>query len=651
MPITSTQQQQAIIRRRFIGRIVAAVVFILLTLGLVISRLYWLQVTNHAHYITLSTENRIRLLPLPPARGEITDRNGVLLAQNIPSIDLFLYPDKVNDLDKTIAQLAEIIPISDDDRKRFYKLKKRQRRFERVSIRTGLNEQEMAKFAVERHRFQGVDMGITLRRYYPYGELTAHVVGYIGRINERELDNIDQPAYSGTTHIGKTGLELYYEDKLHGKVGVQKVEMDATSHIMRVIETQHPQDGQDIRLHFDIELQRIAMDALGEYSGAVVAIDIKSGGVLALASKPGFDANLFVDGISFKNYGALRENPETPLYNRTVQGRYPPGSTVKPFIALAGLELGTVTANQSVYCPGHYRIKGSGRKFRDWKKSGHGTTNLYKAIEQSCDVYFYNLAYSMGVDNMHGYLSQFRFGQPTGTDMPNETKAVLPSTKWKKKRYKKTWVPGDTVNAGIGQGYFLVSPLQLAYATAVLAGDGKLISPRLASHINNISMNLADGDIPRIEKKNPHHWEQVVQGMSQVVESKRGTAKRIRSKIYRIAGKTGTAQVVSMKQNEEYDEKKLAKDKHDHALFVAFAPTDDPQIAISVIVEHGGHGGSTAAPIARQIMDAYLLDTEPETEQQPDGETQSETESGEEKEEGTEAGQTGSGDAEREEHE
>ncbi len=651
MPITSTQQQQAIIRRRFIGRIVAAVVFILLTLGLVISRLYWLQVTNHAHYITLSTENRIRLLPLPPARGEITDRNGVLLARNIPSIDLFLYPDKVNDLDKTIAQLAEIIPISDDDRKRFYKLKKRQRRFERVSIRTGLNEQEMAKFAVERHRFQGVDMGITLRRYYPFGELTAHVVGYIGRINERELDNIDQPAYSGTTHIGKTGLERYYEDKLHGKVGVQKVEMDATSHIMRVIETQHPQDGQDIRLHFDIELQRIAMDALGDYSGAVVAIDIKSGGVLVLASKPGFDANLFVDGISFKNYGALRENPETPLYNRTVQGRYPPGSTVKPFIALAGLELGTVTANQSVYCPGHYRIKGSGRKFRDWKKSGHGTTNLYKAIEQSCDVYFYNLAYSMGIDNMHGYLSQFRFGQPTGTDMPNETSAVLPSTKWKKKRYKKTWVPGDTVNAGIGQGYFLVSPLQLAYATAVLAGDGKLISPRLASHINNISITLADSDIPRIEKKVPHHWEQVVQGMSQVVESKRGTAKRIRSKIYRIAGKTGTAQVVSMKQNEEYDEKKLAKDKHDHALFVAFAPTDDPQIAISVIVEHGGHGGSTAAPIARQIMDAYLLDTEPETEQQPDGETQSETESGEEKEEGTEAGQTGSGDAEREEHE
>ena len=651
MPITSTQQQQAIIRRRFIGRIVAAVVFILLTLGLVISRLYWLQVTNHAHYITLSTENRIRLLPLPPARGEITDRNGVLLARNIPSIDLFLYPDKVNDLDKTIAQLAEIIPISDDDRKRFYKLKKRQRRFERVSIRTGLNEQEMAKFAVERHRFQGVDMGITLRRYYPFGELTAHVVGYIGRINERELDNIDQPAYSGTTHIGKTGLERYYEDKLHGKVGVQKVEMDATSHIMRVIETQHPQDGQDIRLHFDIELQRIAMDALGDYSGAVVAIDIKSGGVLVLASKPGFDANLFVDGISFKNYGALRENPETPLYNRTVQGRYPPGSTVKPFIALAGLELGTVTANQSVYCPGHYRIKGSGRKFRDWKKSGHGTTNLYKAIEQSCDVYFYNLAYSMGIDNMHGYLSQFRFGQPTGTDMPNETSAVLPSTKWKKKRYKKTWVPGDTVNAGIGQGYFLVSPLQLAYATAVLAGDGKLISPRLASHINNISITLADSDIPRIEKKVPHHWEQVVQGMSQVVESKRGTAKRIRSKIYRIAGKTGTAQVVSMKQNEEYDEKKLAKDKHDHALFVAFAPTDDPQIAISVIVEHGGHGGSTAAPIARQIMDAYLLDIEPETEQQPDGETQSETESGEEKEEGAEAGQTGSGDAEREEHE
>ncbi len=630
MPITTTQQQQAIIRRRFIGRIVATVVIILLALGLVITRLYWLQVTNHEVYTTLSTENRIRLLPLPPTRGEIVDRNGVLLAQNIPSIDLFIFPDKVKNIGETIEQLSKVIPISDDDKSRFYKLKKRQRRFERVAIRTGLNQQEMAKFAVERHRFQGVDMGITLRRYYPYGELTAHVIGYIGRINERELKRIDQAAYSGTSHIGKTGLERYYEEQLHGEVGVQKVEMDATSHIMRVIETQPPVNGKDIKLHFDIELQRIAMDGLGEHSGAVVAIDIKSGGILALASKPGFDANLFVDGISFKDYGALRENPETPLYNRTVHGRYPPGSTIKPFYALAGLELGTVTANQTVYCPGHYRIKGSGRKFRDWKKSGHGTTNLYKAIEQSCDVYFYNLAYSMGINNMHDYLSQFHFGRPTGADMPNETGAVLPSTAWKKKRYNKVWVQGDTINAGIGQGYLLVSPLQLAYATAVLAGDGKLIPPRLASHINDISTALADNEIPRIEKKAPHHWQQVIQGMSQVVEAPRGTAKRIRSKSYRIAGKTGTAQVVSMKQNETYDAKKLAKDKHDHALFIAFAPTDDPQIAISVIVEHGGHGGSTAAPIARRIMDAFLLEESIETEQQVSGEEETDEENSEE---------------------
>jgi penicillin-binding protein 2 len=615
MPITTTQQQQTMIRRRFIWRIVVAVVFILLALGLVIARLYWLQVTNHEIYTTLSTENRIRLLPLPPTRGEIVDRNGVLLAQNIPSIDLFIYPDKVKNIGETIEQLAQVIAISDDDKKRFYKRKKRQRRFERIAIRTGLNQQEMAKFAVERHLFQGVDMGITLRRYYPYGELTAHVVGYIGRINEQELERIDQTAYSGTSHIGKTGLERYYEEQLHGEVGVQKVEMDATSHIMRVINTRPPVNGKDIKLHFDIELQRIAMDGLGEHSGAVVAIDVKSGGILVLASKPGFDANLFVDGISYKNYGALQKNPETPLYNRTIHGSYPAGSTIKPFLALAGLELGTVTANQSIYCPGHYRIKGSGRKFRDWKKSGHGTTNLYKAIEQSCDVYFYNLAYSMGIDNMHDYLTQFHFGRPTGIDMPNETGAVLPSTAWKKKRYNRVWVQGDTVNAGIGQGYFLVSPLQLAYATAVLAGDGKLIPPRLASHINDISTALFDNEIPGIEKNTPHHWQQVIRGMSQVVEAPRGTAKRIRSKEYRIAGKTGTAQVVSMKQNETYNAKKLAKDKHDHALFVAFAPTDDPQIAISVIVEHGGHGGSTAAPIARRIMDAYLLEDNSETEQ------------------------------------
>ncbi|MEA3302147.1 MAG: penicillin-binding protein 2 [Pseudomonadota bacterium] len=616
MPITSTQQQQTMIRRRFIWRIVVAVVFILLALGLVIARLYWLQVTNHEVYTTLSTENRIRLLPLPPTRGEIADRNGVLLAQNIPSIDLFIYPDKVKNIGETIEQLAQVITISDDDKKRFYKRKKRQRRFERIAIRTGLNQQEMAKFAVERHLYRGVDMGITLRRYYPYGELTAHVVGYIGRINERELERIDQAAYSGTSHIGKTGLERYYEEQLHGKVGVQKVEMDATSHIMRVINTRPPVNGKDIKLHFDIELQRIAMDGLGEHSGAVVAIDVKSGGILVLASKPGFDANLFVDGISYKNYGALQKNPETPLYNRTIHGSYPAGSTIKPFLALAGLELGTVTANQSIYCPGHYRIKGSGRKFRDWKKSGHGTTNLYKAIEQSCDVYFYNLAYSMGINSMHDYLTQFHFGRPTGIDMPNETGAVLPSTAWKKKRYNKVWVQGDTVNAGIGQGYFLVSPLQLAYATAVLSGDGKLIPPRLASHINDISTVLFDNEIPGIDKIDPIHWQQVIRGMSQVVEAPRGTAKRIRNKEYRIAGKTGTAQVVSMKQNETYDAKKLAKDKHDHALFVAFAPTDDPQIAISVIVEHGGHGGSTAAPIARRIMDAYLLEDNSETEQQ-----------------------------------
>ncbi|HBH35868.1 MAG TPA: penicillin-binding protein 2 [Gammaproteobacteria bacterium] len=630
MPITTTQQQHAIMRRLFNGRVAASVVFILLALGLVIMRLYWLQITDHAHYTTLSTENRLRLLPRPPARGEIADRNGILLAENIPSIDLFIFPDKVKNLEETTEQLSQVIPISDDDRSRFDKLKKRHRRFERVPIRTGLNQQEMAKFAVKRHRFQGVDMGITLRRFYPYGELTAHVVGYIGRINERELESIDQAAYSGTSHIGKTGLERYYEDQLHGEVGIQKVEMDATSHIMRVIETQPPVNGKDIKLHFDIELQRIAMDGLGEHSGAVVAIDIKSGGILVLASKPGFDANLFVDGISFKDYDALRENPETPLYNRTIHGRYPPGSTIKPFLALAGLERGNVTANQTIWCPGHYNIKGSRRKFRDWKKSGHGTTNLYKAIEQSCDVYFYNLAYSMGIDNMHDYLSQFRFGQKTGADMPNETGAVLPSIEWKKKRYNKAWLPGDTVNAGIGQGYVLVSPLQLAYATAVLAGDGKLLPPRLASHIDDISTALADSDIPRIEKKNPLHWEQVIQGMSQVVEAPRGTAKRIRSKSYRIAGKTGTAQVVSMKQNENYDAEKLAKEKHDHALFVAFAPTDDPQIAVAVIVEHGGHGGSTAAPIARQIMDAFLLEESVETEQQVSSEEITEKEKTEE---------------------
>jgi penicillin-binding protein 2 len=599
-------QKQIQARRLFIGRSLAALLFVLVALAIVLIRLYWLQIQHHDHFKTLATDNRIKLLPLPPSRGEIYDRNGVKLAQNQTSVDLVIIPDQVDDIDAVIGELRQIITITEDDINRFKKLKRRKRRFEQVPIRIDLTQREMALFAVERHRFTGVDLGVSYRRHYPYGELTAHVVGYIGRINERELESIDKAAYAGTSHIGKTGLERYYEESLHGEVGVQRVEIDAAGHIIRVLETQPPSSGQDIQLYFDIELQKTAFEALGEHAGSVVAIDVKTGGVLAMVSKPAFDANLFVNGISFKDYNALRDDPANPLFNRSTHGRYPPGSTVKPFIGLAGLETGTVHSGQTIYCPGHYKIKNAGRTFRDWKRTGHGTINLAKSIEQSCDVYYYDLAYSMGIDKLHENLSHFHFGKQTGIDMPRETSAILPSREWKKSRYKRSWLPGDTVNAGIGQGYFLVSPLQLAYATAVLAADGKLILPRLAARVGNEPTLPADDAIERIEKKNPSNWEKVINGMLLVTEGQRGTAKRIRNEHYRIAGKTGTAQVVSMKQNEVYDETKLAREKHDHALFMAFAPAEDPQIAVAVIAENGGHGGATAAPIAHRVMDAWF---------------------------------------------
>lgn len=593
-------------KRLFIARSLAAMLFVLVAIAAILLRLYWLQIQHHDHYKTLATDNRIKLLPLPPARGEIFDRNGVVLAQNMTSVDLFITPDQVEDIPAVIAELQQITPITEDDIHRFEKLRRRLRRFEQVPIRTGLTDEEMARFAVERHRFRGVDLGVNLRRYYPFGELTAHVIGYIGRINERELERIDKAAYAGTSHIGKTGLERFYEEQLHGDVGVQRVEIDAAGHIIRILETQPPATGEDIRLNFDIELQKVAFEALGEHSGSVVAIDVKTGGVLAMASKPSFDANLFVNGISFKDYNALRDDGGNPLFNRAINGSYPPGSTIKPFIGLAGLETGTVNHRQTIYCPGHYKIKNAGRTFRDWKRTGHGTIDLEKSIEQSCDVYYYDLAYSMGIEKLQEYLSRFHFGKRTGIDMPAETRAILPSQAWKKKRYKQSWLPGDTVNAGIGQGYFLVSPVQLAYSTAVLAADGKLIQPRLAARIGNLSTLSEETAIESIDKVDPLHWKQVIDGMLAVTEGKRGTAKRIRNDYYRIAGKTGTAQVISMKQNEEYDETKLSKEKHDHALFMAFAPADDPRIAVAVIAENGGHGGATAAPIARKVMDAWF---------------------------------------------
>ncbi|OOZ15739.1 penicillin-binding protein 2 [Solemya velum gill symbiont] len=593
----------------FRSRAIMATLLVVGAMTIIISRMMWLQVDNYVHYATLSADNRIKLLPLPPPRGNIYDRAGRVLAKNISTVDLLIDPEQVQDMQATIDQINTILPLSKEEVDRFKRQKRRTRRFQKIPIKHNLSDAEMARFAVERHRFRGVELGVTQRRNYPYSELTAHVVGYIGRINERELESIDQNDYAGTTHIGKTGLEKFYESHLHGEVGVKKVEIDAAGQIIRTLEVTPPIPGKDLHLYFDVELQRTATDALGEHNGSVVSIETATGGILTLVSKPSFNPNSFVNGIGFSEYNELRDARSRPLFNRAVNGSYPPGSTVKPFIGLAGLEQGVVSINHRISCAGSYRIKGRGRKFRDWKRSGHGVVSIDKAIYRSCDVYFYDLAHSMGIRKFHDYLDKFHFGRRTGIDMPRETTAILPSPEWKKGRHGENWYPGDTVNVGIGQGYFQVSPLQLAYATTILASDGRRIAPRLVARIGDTpTLEKVDSNSP-IEKVDEHNWEAVLEGMVHVVETVGGTARRIRNDDYRIGGKTGTAQVFSLSEDEEYDEKGLRKELLDHALFIAFAPVETPEISISVIAEHGGHGGSTSVPVAKAVMDQWFLES------------------------------------------
>ncbi len=615
-----TRRDQFIERRIVLGRSVAATVIVLITLAGLSARLLYLQVNSHDHYQTLSEENRIKLLPIPPTRGMIFDRNGVVLAENVPSFSLDIIPERVSDIEATLNELGRLVAISPDELARFHNLMKRKRRFERVTLKTHLSDDEIARVAVKRHQMPGVDISGSLLRNYPQGELTAHVVGYIGRISERELHDIDTTAYAGTDHIGKSGLEKSYEEELLGQVGVQQAEINASGRIARILETEPPTGGSDLHLHLDVRLQRVATEALGDYTGSVVAMDPTTGGVLALVSHPGFDPNPFVEGISHRDYAVLRDDPKVPLFNRAIQGRYPPGSTIKPFLGLAGLELNAITHSETTWCPGHFKLKGSRRIFRDWKRGGHGHMNVDKAITQSCDVFFYDLATSMGIDAVHGYLSQFGFGTPTGVDLPLETAAVLPSKNWKRGRYGQIWLPGDTVNTGIGQGYFQTSPMQLAYSTAVLAADGVHIEPRLVARAGDRETSPPVDQLEKIPHLREDNWRRINQAMINVVQ--KGTARRIKTDNYSIAGKTGTAQVVSMKQNEEYDATKLEKEKHDHALFISFAPADTPRIAVAVIVENGGHGGATAAPVAGKVMDYYLgeilgmfpLDPDPEPE-------------------------------------
>lgn len=594
--------------RVFLSRVVAAFTFMfLLTLGLV-ARLIYLQVVGHEHYAMLAKDNRIKIAPLPPTRGIIYDRHGRILAENLPSYSLELIPEQIKDLDETLAKLQQLLDISDEQIEQFDKQRRRRKSFSGTPLLLRMSDEEVAKFAAVRPYFPGVDIQARLVRYYPYGELSSHVVGYVGRINERELKSLPVSQYRGTNHIGKIGIEKTYEEYLHGTTGYAEIETNAQGRAVNSVDALDPVPGANLYLTLDIDLQKTAYDALGDYNGAAVAIEIQSGDVLVFASRPGFDPNPFVYGISSKAYRALQESDDQPLFNRALRGQYPPGSTLKPFIGLAGLEYNATDFKHKLFCPGYYQLPNVSHKYRDWKRWGHGWVDLEDAITQSCDVYFYDLALTLGIDKMHEFLDKFGFGRKSGIDLVGEQSGLLPSREWKRERRNQPWYPGETLITGIGQGFTQVTPLQLARATATLAHQGRVVTPYLVDRIIGTNYTIPgpvqSGEVIAFKR---HNIEDVVSAMVNVVHGARGTARRIAEGIdYRIAGKTGTAQVFSVKQEEKYNEEEIAFKLRDHALFIAFAPAHDPQIAVAVIVENGGHGGSVAAPIAGAIIKQYL---------------------------------------------
>lgn len=599
-----TDRESRLIR----GRIIFAGGVILVFMILLVSRIAYLQIIRHEHFTTLSQENRVRIMPIAPTRGLIYSSDGVLLASNQPSYNLELIPEEITDLDRVIERLSRIIAIDGTDIERFYDSLKRYRRFERVPLTFNLTDAEVARFAVRRHEFPGVDVTARLKREYPLGKLTAHVIGYVGRIDEDDQRRIDLANYSGTSHIGKTGIELSYEELLHGKVGYEQVEVNARGRILRVLDRTPPVPGQNLRLTLDLSLQRAAQQALDGQRGAIVALDPRNGEVLALVSNPGFDTNLFVDGIKPAIYKALRESPYKPLFNRALMGQYPPGSTFKPFVGLAGLQYDVRLPDTETWCPGWFSLPNSSHRYRCWKDYGHGRMDLHDAITQSCDVYFYSLANDLGIDRMHDFLVRFGFGSETGIDIGPEADGNVPSPEWKQQAYGKPWYPGETVIAGIGQGAVLTTPLQLARATAVIANHGKLVTPHLLQEsfdpISGRVTSTYQGDSHHIQLADPTYWELIEQAMRDVVHGERGTARHIgKDATYEIAGKTGTAQVVGIDQGEVYKEDILPERYRDHALFVAYAPVSNPRLAIAIIVENGGGGSSTAAPIARELFD------------------------------------------------
>ena len=595
-------------RQIFVGRVLLASLLMLAFTAILIARYFDLQINQHQDFVTQSDNNRVHMRPNPPARGVIYDRNGEMLADNQSVSNLTIIRERSNDLEKLIENIGTLVPLSESDVTRFYKRLKRRRPFEQTPIKFNLSEEEQAILAVNEHRLDGVKVSARLSRFYPKRDLFAHVVGYVGRINEREISLIDPIQYSGTDSIGKVGLEKFYENSLLGSVGSEHVETNARGRVMRVLNKVDPDSGSDLVLHVDSNLQQIAFDAFAGERGALVAMDVKTGGVLAMVSAPSYDANLFVSGISQKNYSELLNSVDNPMFNRAIQGQYPPGSTVKPLFGLIALDNKTVSPSTRIEDPGFFFMEGIERPWRDHnsERGGHGKgVDLAKAIIESCDVFFYKMGIKTGINILSSNSSAFGLGAKTGIDLPGEATGIMPSRTWKKESRNASWFNGDTINMSIGQGFMLSTPLQLAVMTARIASKGKIIEPRLVKSVGGI--DLVPAKTKQIKEIDPKYWDYIHDSMKGVVHSARGTATSInRGLTYTMAGKTGTAQVVSISADEDYDKSKLNKRQWDHALFIAFAPFDDPQIAVGLIVENGEHGSSAAAPIARSVIDAYL---------------------------------------------
>ncbi|WP_339516506.1 penicillin-binding protein 2 [Pseudomonas sp. RL_15y_Pfl2_60] len=591
------------------GRAIVGAIVVFLLIGVLVSRLYYLQVVQYEYHSTLSENNRVHVQPIPPNRGLIYDRNGVIIADNRPSFSLTLTRERAGDWEKVLDVIVEVLGLPEEDRQLFEKRVRQGRRpFEPVPVLFELSEEQIAKVAINQFRLPGVEVTAQLVRHYPLGEHFAHSVGYVGRINEAELKKLDPVEYSGSHHIGKTGVERFYESDLHGKVGYEEVETNARGRVLRVLNRTDPQPGKDLVLTIDTKLQEAAEKALGGRRGAIVAIEVKTGEVLAMVSQPSFDPNPFVTGISFKAYAELRDSIDQPLFNRVLRGLYPPGSTVKPMMAIAGLDAGVITPSSRVFDPGYYQLPNNTHKYRNWNRYGDGSVNLETALMRSNDTYFYDLAHKLGIDRMHDYMTKFGLGQRVSLDMFEETAGLMPSREWKRGRYRQSWYPGETLILGIGQGYMQTTPLQLAQATTLVANHGKWIRPHLAKTVGGVAP-VDENPVPDIVLKDPKYWDYARNGMEMVMHGARGTARKVgNSAAYRIAGKSGTAQVVAIKQGERYDRSKVRERHRDHALFVGFAPAENPEIAVSVLVENGESGSGVAAPVLKAVMDAWLLD-------------------------------------------